>query len=224
MLVTLRLFICLETTHKLPEEFRRNSLGHKYTTFWFWFILLTDVYGLLHTPLELAVTFRWIKATSSNSLIELLCFISSDISMNLDIWHVIWVVQTKCLVDLMHFKDHFTENSKWSFMFTRWVLRQIMKNLMYCACVILVFCSLWFILRVTLLKCVFLNLFLVFRFRISAGLSALLNVSGLGLLDCDAVYCCGRIPTFRGTLLPPSAGWIWWSCGKMSSFRRTFVT
>jgi len=31
--------------------------------------------------------------------------------------------------------------------------------------------------------------------------------SGRGLLDCDAVYCCGRIPTFRRSMLPPSSGW-----------------
>jgi hypothetical protein len=25
-----------------------------------------------------------------------------------------------------------------------------------------------------------------------------------GLLDCDTVYCCGRIPTFHRSMLPPS--------------------
>jgi hypothetical protein len=27
------------------------------------------------------------------------------------------------------------------------------------------------------------------------------------LLGCDVVWCCGRIPTFRRTILPPSSGW-----------------
>jgi len=26
-------------------------------------------------------------------------------------------------------------------------------------------------------------------------------------LGCDAVWCCGRIPTFRRSMLPPSSGW-----------------
>jgi hypothetical protein len=26
-------------------------------------------------------------------------------------------------------------------------------------------------------------------------------------MDCDAVWCCGMIPTFRRTLLPPPSGW-----------------
>jgi hypothetical protein len=28
-------------------------------------------------------------------------------------------------------------------------------------------------------------------------------------LGYDAVYCCGRIPTFQRTMLPPSSGWSW---------------
>jgi len=29
------------------------------------------------------------------------------------------------------------------------------------------------------------------------------------LLGCDAVWWCGRIPTFRRSTLPPSSGWRW---------------
>jgi hypothetical protein len=31
-----------------------------------------------------------------------------------------------------------------------------------------------------------------------------------GLLGCVAVYCCGRIPTLRRIILPPSSGWRRW--------------
>jgi len=30
------------------------------------------------------------------------------------------------------------------------------------------------------------------------------NHSRQGVLGSDAVYCCGRIPTFRRSMLPPS--------------------
>jgi hypothetical protein len=32
-------------------------------------------------------------------------------------------------------------------------------------------------------------------------------LSSRGLLGCDAVKCCGRIPTFRKSMSPPSSGW-----------------
>jgi len=32
--------------------------------------------------------------------------------------------------------------------------------------------------------------------------------SSRSLLSCEDVQCCGRIPTFRRTLLPPSSGWV----------------
>jgi len=28
-----------------------------------------------------------------------------------------------------------------------------------------------------------------------------------GLLGCDGMQCCSRIPTFRGSMLPPPSGW-----------------
>jgi len=31
-----------------------------------------------------------------------------------------------------------------------------------------------------------------------------INNSYWGLVGCDAVYCCSRIPVFQRTLLPPS--------------------
>jgi hypothetical protein len=31
--------------------------------------------------------------------------------------------------------------------------------------------------------------------------------SSRGLLGCDAVWCCGRIPTYQRSMLPPSSGW-----------------
>jgi len=33
------------------------------------------------------------------------------------------------------------------------------------------------------------------------------DISSRGLLDCDAVYLCGRIPTFRRSMLPLFSGW-----------------
>jgi hypothetical protein len=33
-------------------------------------------------------------------------------------------------------------------------------------------------------------------------------MSSQGLLGCDAVYYCGRIPTFRRALMPPSSGFL----------------
>jgi hypothetical protein len=35
--------------------------------------------------------------------------------------------------------------------------------------------------------------------------TALLPPSSRGLLGCDAMQCCGRIPTFRRSMLPPSS-------------------
>jgi hypothetical protein len=32
------------------------------------------------------------------------------------------------------------------------------------------------------------------------------DVSSRGLLNCGAVWCCGRIPTFQRSLVPPSSG------------------
>jgi len=31
--------------------------------------------------------------------------------------------------------------------------------------------------------------------------------SSWGLLGCNTVYCCGRIPNFQRSVLPPSSGW-----------------
>jgi len=29
----------------------------------------------------------------------------------------------------------------------------------------------------------------------------------VGILGCDTMQCCGRIPLFQGIILPPSSGW-----------------
>jgi hypothetical protein len=45
-----------------------------------------------------------------------------------------------------------------------------------------------------------------------------------GLLGCDAVFCCGRIPTFRMTLLPPSSCCdAVFCCGRIPTFRMTLL-
>jgi hypothetical protein len=32
------------------------------------------------------------------------------------------------------------------------------------------------------------------------------DVSSRGLVGCDPVWCCGRIPVFQRSMLPPSSG------------------
>jgi len=42
-------------------------------------------------------------------------------------------------------------------------------------------------------------------------------------LGCNAVYWCGRIPTFRKTILPPSLVWRWKQYGRKTTFWRTML-
>jgi len=36
------------------------------------------------------------------------------------------------------------------------------------------------------------------------------EASSRGLLGCDTAQLCGRVPTFRRNMLPPSSGWRSW--------------
>jgi len=46
--------------------------------------------------------------------------------------------------------------------------------------------------------------------------------SSPGLLSCDAVKSCGRIQTFRRSMLPPSSGWRWTSEKLISYYNITW--
>jgi hypothetical protein len=46
--------------------------------------------------------------------------------------------------------------------------------------------------------------------------------SNWGLLNCDTVQCCDRIPMFQRTLLPPSSGWrVKWQQGPLKRWYTT---
>jgi hypothetical protein len=42
--------------------------------------------------------------------------------------------------------------------------------------------------------------------RVAVGCQLVRGPCCLHLLGCDTVYCCGRIPTFQRSMLPPSSG------------------